>query len=268
MIKKFLYTAIFISSFSSYCTQPTKKTPVCIDLTCFMETNATSAASCVGYFDAIGYFTATGHIPGIDNLFEALQDAPAQSTLVTYNQNYQMPLILSDWLLGAPNQLIKQNCFTCLEQNTTLKNIEKTVLKSIVDMMLTPKKLIETQSIISSTKKLIEDLYATGMHDIYLVGNWDADSTQALLAKISSLKMMHLFTGFIFSHDLKTLKPHAQFYTKMLAAVGCTNPSECICLEREPVMQEEAQRLGFAYIPFSSKASVMKSHASQLGIVI
>lgn len=243
-----------------------KKIPVCIDLTCFMETNAASAASCIGYLDAISYLTKTGHIPGIENLFEALLDAPAHTNIITYNQNYQMPLILSDWLLGESNEKIKAACFACLHNNSELAPIEKKVLKSIVDMMLTPKKLIETQNIISSTRRLIEDLHATGRYDIYLVGNWDFDSTQALLQKLTDIKMMHIFKDIIFSHDLKVLKPHPDFYNKMLAKIGCQNPSDCICMEREPVMQLAAQQLGFKYIPFSTKIGALRNHALLVGV--
>src|SRR3990167_4232491 len=141
------------------------------DVESIFRTNSMRASSYIGKIDSLRYLSAVGHLPCQSDLFKQLKPIKAISTQVTYNNNLEMPLILSDWLSAAQSSQKIKDTIQKYFANKNISEIEKKVLFAIVCMMLTAKHLADTQEV----SEKIESLLAKLKHlkvKLFLVGNW------------------------------------------------------------------------------------------------
>lgn len=261
-IKSIMLTSIIclLSYFSAYANNIKA---IFVDVNALFETNKMRSAKYVGIIDSAKYMKQTGHTPSQEDLFKKLAPVPAQSTQVTYNDNLNMPLIFSDWLLNTQfnSKLISQ--IESYLKSSKLSAIEKTVLGNIVKMMLTPESLIDTQQTISATQKVIDELHQNG-YKAYLVGNW-AD-TRSLLQGFK--KTCQNLTGVICSGDIHLLKPYQEFYQAVLEKTKC-DPSQAVWIEKEDKFVDLAKQYGLQVAQFDTKKpKSLASNLKQFGINI
>lgn len=220
---------------------------ICLDIETIFETNDMKASSYVGKIDSLRYLKTIGNLPCQKDLFSKLEKVPAQSNIFTYNDGLKMPLILSDWLTH------EQSASACLSKilsyltTSTLPDIQKKILGNIIKMMMHPDALVDTQKLIPSTEKLIEQLKQKG-YKLYLTGNW---------AHLESLqkefgRSLQNFSGIFVSGKIKLLKPHQTFYTAVLEKINIDS-SEILWLEKEPNFISQMKKYNFHVIHYDPK---------------
>lgn len=241
-----LYTLLCIAP----CDLIQSKAPIkaiCFDIETILETDDMRASGYVGKLDSLFYMKKVGHLPCQKDLFENLAKVPAQSNLLTYNNNLKMPFIFSDWLLN------QQSATTCLNKTLTylttssLSDIEVKVLGNIVRMMMTPSSLIDIQKIIPTTEKLIAQLKQKG-YKLYLTGNW---------ANLESLqkdygRLLQNFSGVFLSGKMHQLKPYQDYYDTVLNQIAI-DPSQVLWLEKELNFVTQMKKYGFSVIQYNPK---------------
>ncbi|MFA5998814.1 MAG: HAD hydrolase-like protein [Candidatus Babeliales bacterium] len=220
-------------------------TSIFFDVEAIFQADSLRASNYVGKFDSIRYLAEVGHIPRQEDLFKQLKPIKAVSTQVTYNKNLEMPLIFSDWLSAKQSASKVSDSIEKYFKNKNISDIEKKVLLSIVNMMLTSSSLTDIQYVSSKIETLIGKLKRSG-YKIYLVGNW---------AHISSLKskfkdLFRLFSGVYVSSDLHLLKPYKDYYEKVLE-LSDTQPDQALWIETEQKFVSKAQPYGYKFILYS-----------------
>jgi len=221
------------------------------------------AANYVGKGNSLKYWGKVGHMPNQQDLFKSLLKMPADTDLQTYNNDLKMPLVFSSWLINStPASKLLQEILNYL-QKSNLSPIEKTVLGNVVDMMLTPDKLIDIQKPINETLKIASELRSKGFK-VYLVGNW---------SNLSSLKthfsqMLSTFNGVYLSGTIHTIKPYQDFYEYILEKTD-TPINQAIWVEREGEFIKKAKSYGYHVASFNAKApKALASELSHFGINI
>lgn len=231
-------------------------TALFFDVESIFQTDSMKASSYVGKINSLRYLSHVGNLPCQADLFNQLKTIKAQSTQVTYNNNLEMPLILSDWLTQQqPSSKIKdiiQRHFT----NKNLSDIEIKVLTAVISMMLTPQHLADTQKVRSKIENMLQALKQKG-YKLYLVGNW---------AHISSMKsefpeIFRYFNGTFMSGDIHLLKPSQQYYQYVFQATGI-HPSNALWIEPEMKFRSKVEQYG--YNVFEYKADDYRSLISGL----
>jgi len=222
-----------------------KPKAICIDVEVLFETSKMRAKNYVGAINALKYLKQVGHLPNQEDLFKQLTPVPAISTQLTYNDNLNMPLIFSDWLINlqTPSSLIK--AIDTYLQKSKLSAIEKTIFNNTAHMMLTPEELIDTQQVITSSQKLIEEL-AQKHYQVYIVGNWaDTASLQHTFKKA-----LQKCNGLLLSGTLHFLKPYPEFYQAVLETTQL-KLEEVVWIEKEPKFIKQAQSYGLQVAIFN-----------------
>lgn len=224
-----------------------------IDIEALFETNDMKASKHVGKINSIKYLTKVGHVPSQADLFKQLKAVPATSTEVVFNQNLEMPLIFSDWLLGVQPVATLQTAITkylasAKTSAVTGKNItdiEKTILENIVDMMFTPSKLAGTQQTTSQMPKIIDQLKAQG-YKVYLAGN----CADILAFKKEFDKVFAKLDGFYSSGKLHLLKPYQAFYKEVLLQTH-VSAAQALWIETEDRFVKNATKFGYNVVQFN-----------------
>lgn len=237
---------------------------VFIDIEALFETSEWKASGYVGKLNGLSYITKIGHKPSQADLFKALKPISAQSKDIIYNQNLEMPLILSDWLLGnQPMSSLKTKIISFLNSSKTLKDIEKTVFSNVVNMMLTPSNLANTQKEISHTVKIIDQLKAQGLK-VYLVGN----CADMLAFKNEFSKVFAKLDGFFYSGQLHLLKPYQEFYTTVLHTTNI-DANQSLWIETENTFIKNVQKFGYNVAIFNpNKPKNIDQELQKFGIKI
>lgn len=215
------------------------------DIEAIFQTDSMRASSYVGKIDSLRYLSQVGHLPSQQDLFNALKPIKATSSQITYNNNLEMPLILSDWLTNAQPREKIQDIIKRYLSNKNISDIEKKVLFAVVSMMLTPQHLADTQKIRSKIETILQALKQQH-YKIYLVGNW---------SHIHSMRqefpeLFTLFSGIFVSGDIHTLKPHAPFYEYILNKTGIAK-NNALWVEIEPNFAQNATKLGYLTAQFN-----------------
>lgn len=236
---------IFIMIFTSQIIEPRNITALFIDVEAVFQTDSLRASSYIGKIDSLRYLSNMGRLPSQADLFKQLKSIKAKSSQVTYNNNLELPLILSDWLASAQSANKLKETIQKYFNNKNISDIEKKVLFAIVSMMLTPEHLAHTQKISSKMESLLEKIKRSGIK-IYLVGNW---------AQISPLKsefshLFSLFTGVYVSGDLHLLKPSSEYYHTVLEKSGI-KAEKALWIETEQKFIAKVKKLGMNVISYS-----------------
>jgi FMN phosphatase YigB (HAD superfamily) len=215
---------------------------VFIDVTTIFYNDTMQASSYIGKINALRYTASVGHTPNQEDLFRSLKPLKAQSTQVTYNNNLEMPLILSDWLAAIESNTRLKDMIQRFFESRNMSDIEKKVLFAIVSMMMTPAHLADTQKISSKMRSLLERIKSSRVK-LYLTGNW---------AHIASLRsqfpdVFRLFDGVFVSGDLHLLKPAKSFYETVMTRAGAT-AANSVWIESETKFATSARSYGFKVI--------------------
>ncbi len=220
---------------------------ICFDIETIFETNENKAANYVGRINSLLYLKETGHLPCQKDLFTKLSKVPATTTLITYNNDLQMPLIFSDWLINTQPavQLLKK--ITSFLHASHLASIEQKIFENITTMMLTPTSLVDTQKVISGTTELVSQLRNKG-YKVYLTGNWaHLESLQSAFAQ--ALKLFH---GIFVSGKMHQLKPHPAFYETILTTLDL-DTSDILWIEKEVHFATKAKQLQLPVLKINPK---------------
>ncbi|MBI2353150.1 HAD hydrolase-like protein [Candidatus Dependentiae bacterium] len=247
MFKKLLLYTLFCFGL---CQTKEPISAICFDIETILTTDDMKASSYVGKVKSLMYATKIGHLPCQKDLFSKLEKVPALSHLTTYNNNLSMPLIFSDWLINKQPASSCLNKITSFLENSSsekIPSIQKEVLENIAKMMLNPSALIDTQKVISSTEKLIEQLKQKG-YKLYLTGNWAHLET---LQKEFG-RLLKNFNGIFLSGKLKALKPHQDYYDTVLGEIKI-NPSNILWIEKEPHFIASMKKHNFNVISYNPK---------------
>ncbi len=237
-MKKLILFLISFSSLSSISLYPAKITALFLDVEIIFKTNSMRASSYVGKIDSLRYLSSVGHLPSQEDLFKQLKSVKAQSNQITYNKNLAMPLIFSDWLATVQSNTKLKDTIQKYFTNKNISDIEKKVLFAIVNMMMTPQHLADTQEVSSKIETLLAKLKASKIK-IFLVGNWA--HIASLRSKFSEI--FKFFEGVFVSGDLHLLKPTQEYYTTVLSKSGM--PAEqSLWIETESKFSSQAKSYG------------------------
>jgi len=239
---------------------PKNITAIFFDIEAIFTTDDMKASSYIGKINSLRYLSHVGHLPSQEALFKNLKGIKAISHQVTYNNNLEMPLILSDWLAQLQNNTKIKDIIQKYLTNKNLSEIESKVLIAIVNMMLTPQSLADTQKIRPKIEQLLSSLRQKG-YKLYLVGNW---------AHINSLKsyfpqIFNNFSGTIMSGDIHKLKPYQDYYQDVLAKTN-TDSNHALWVETESKFASKAKQYGYNVTLFSKDYHSLLSGLRVFGI--
>lgn len=235
-----------------------KVTHIFIDINLLLETCTKAATKEVGAWNSTKYLAFMGKIPCKADFFKALQNCPAESNQLTYNENLTMPFILSDWLTGnQKNNVIKSKIYTHLDRSN-LSDIEKIIFKNITNMMLTPATFVGTQLLKKDIVKIIQKLQKSGLYTVHLIGNWDKESEPFLIKLLQNQSVIDA-QHCIFSNKLKELKPNPSYFTALLDYSGY-NPKDCLIVEVEKKHIQGATNAGIATILINGQSASQLKH--------
>ena len=234
-----------------------------IDVEVVFQTDVMTASSYIGKFNSLRYAMHVGNVPSQEDLFRQLQSVKSISTQYTYNDGLTLPLILSDWLIGAQTNTQITNEITQYIENKDISNIEKKVILAIVTMMLTPSNLADTQSIPSQIDSIIQRLYHKN-YNLYLVGNWaNIESMQQKFPNFFSM-----FKNIFISKNLQLLQPHSNFYAKILKLTNLQK-NQTLWIEKEPNFITSMKYLGYQTIQYNhGQYDQLTRNLQALGIAI
>lgn len=238
---------VFISFFSLAANTINSKniSAICFDIEAIFTTDDLKASSYVGKINSLRYLGQVGHLPSQEDLFKQLKGIKSISSQVTYNNNLEMPLILSDWLAQLQSNDKIKDIIQKFLSNKKLSDIEIKVLLAIINMMLTPQNLADTQKVRSKIEQLLKNLRQKG-YKLYLVGNW---------AHINSLKnhfshIFSYFSGTITSGDIHMLKPYQEYYQEVYKKIN-SNPKEVLWIETESKFVSRVKNYGYNVVLFN-----------------
>lgn len=235
----FLAIALIVSAISI---QADKITTIFFDMESIFETDNMKASGYIGKIASLRYLSQVGNLPNQEDLFKQLKPIKALSTQITYNNNLELPLILSDWLTNKQSSNTLKNLIQRYLSNKNLSDIEVKVLLAVINMMLTPQHLADAQKVRSKMGQTLQKLKHAG-YKVYLVGNW---------ANIQSLRqyfpeIFQYTSGSFISGDIHLLKPYIEFYHHVLQALGLPS-QQALWVETETKFYTKVQQHGFNVI--------------------
>jgi FMN phosphatase YigB (HAD superfamily) len=254
----FIFFFLIISIFNTI--SPKNITAIFFDIEAIFTTDEMKASSYIGKINSLRYLSSVGHLPNQETLFKTLKGVKANSHQVTYNNNLEMPLILSDWLAQLQNNTKIKDIIHKYLSNKNLSDIETKVLISIVNMMLTPQNLADIQKVRSRIEQLLSSLRQKG-YKLYLVGNW---------AHISSLKsffpgIFNYFSGTIMSGDIHKLKPYQDYYQDVLAKTNI-DANHALWIETESKFASRTKQYGYNVVLFNKDYNSLIAGLHSFGI--
>lgn len=188
------------------------------------------------------------------DFFNLLENIPAASTIHTYNNGQKLPLILADWMSGLKTpQEIKLLADKAIE-NSDFSTAEKNLFYGISQLMFTPKKLAESQTLVVPMAKLLKTFKEAG-YKVYILSNWDEESFEAVCKKYP--KLFNLCDQLFISGKEKLSKPNPEFFKKLLSEADL-KPAECMFIDDEPNNITAAQKLGFKTIEHKTALDTCK----------
>ncbi len=114
---------------------------------------------------------------------------------------------------------------------------------------------------ISGSVDILKRLKARG-YPLYGLSNWSAETFPFALSKYD---FFHLFEKIVISGEVGVVKPDAAIYKVLLDKVG--KPArECLFIDDSRANIDQAERLGFVTIHFTSPAQ-LEDEMNQLGIL-
>lgn len=244
MIKKHIRIFSLLSLFSITTMVQAQIKYILIDPSILFKTSEVKAAGYVGVIASMRYKANKGEFPNQKALFSALKKIKGQSIIKTYNDNLAMPSIFCDWLLSTQSNAVLKAWILAEIKKLRILDIEKEVFSNVVEMMLTPAKLIDTLSLNKDAFHVLQSLSTQGV-TIILAGNWDSESLATLRSQFS--EVFRLIHHVVVSGDIKQLKPSTDFYQHILEKFTIA-PEECISIESEQQFVTDAQNTGMHVI--------------------
>jgi HAD superfamily hydrolase (TIGR01509 family) len=165
--------------------------------------------------------------PSRKMLYEALEQAPAESKIKVYNESMQMPAIMVDWQCGL--QPIENIQATMIDQiNASSRSLtEKSLLINTILMMTNPEQLIASRRSIAEGIALLHELKDKG-YNVYVLSNWDPNSFELFQEKFPAIFMHNgkpTFDGIITSGQTKLIKPDTAIFHHALETFQITSES-------------------------------------------
>ena len=157
-------------------------------------------------------------LPSHNDVFDALETTPADSTFAAYNQGMRMPAIMVDWQCATQSLIAIQLAMNRHIKNSDKSESEKNLLLNTISMMTTPEKFIATRQVIPAGVALLHELKEKG-YKIYVLSNWDPTSFPLLVAKYPEIfkhQDSEMFDGIMISGNVGMLKPDAALFEKCL----------------------------------------------------
>jgi len=239
-------------------------THIFIDLSVLFHTNKLAAAKHVGAIASMRYKLNRGELPNERAFFNALKKAKAETAIKTYNEGLDLPFILADWLLSIKSNATLKSEILYKIQGLKISDIEKEVYSNVIEMMLTPSKLIDTLNLDKHAFQILQAL--SKQYIIILTANWDIESLSIL--RNSYPEVFSLASQVVVSGDIKCLKPHADFY-ECLCSTYNINPSDCLSLETEQRFVAATEKIGINVIVTKNTNKHQLQHKLQkFGIII
>jgi len=242
MIPNMKKSCIFIALcliFSTQSLMPSKITTIFFDVESIFETDSMRASGYVGKIASLRYLSQVGHLPCQEDLFKQLKPIRATSTQITYNNNLELPLILSDWLTNQQSSNKIKEIIQKYLSSKNLSDIEVKVLLAVISMMLTPQHLADTQKTRSKMEHTLQKLKQSG-YKIYLVGNW----SNINVMKMHFPEIFQYVHGTFMSGEIHLLKPYIEFYQHVLSHTN--TPSEnALWIESESKFNARVQQYGY-----------------------
>lgn len=221
-----------------------------IDINAIIDTSQMASAKYVGWKNSLSCLAKYNPTDPIKKkyakiaiVFDGLRNVPAQSQQTAYKSHLEIPLILSDWLLGLQsNQEILKAVKAHLVSNN-FSSSELNFFTDVISMMTTPHKLINTQYVMKKSAKFIKKLHATGKYKIYITGNWDPESVTHL-KQLLSKSISPYVDGIHFTYGSHYLKPHVEAFKDILRHYNLTaDTSLAIEVEETSVKAAQACKL-------------------------
>lgn len=217
---------------------------VFIDIEAIFETDKMKASSYIGKIASLRYLSQVGNLPCQEDLFNHLKPIKALSKQVTYNNNLELPLILSDWLTSQQATAQIKNTIQSYLANHNLSDIEIKVLMAVITMMLTPNYLADAQKIRPKMEQFLQKLKQHG-YKIYIVGNWaNIQSMQQHFPEI-----FKYCSGSFISADLHITKPQKEFYSTIQQTTK-SETHQSLWIETEYKFYQRAQQAGLHTLHF------------------
>ena len=249
MIKNHIRIFAFLSFFNITTITQAEITHIIIDPKTLFPTDESLASNYIGKAGGALYVIEKLSIPDQKAFFSALKRIKGISTLKTYDDNLTMPSVLCDWLLSIKtNAVLKTEILSKIKESPMQKG-EKSVFSDIVEMMLTPTKLINTKYLNADLFEVLKNLSNKNV-TIILAGNYDLESLAELEKKFAHV--FNFIDHVIISGEIKELKPSKEFYQYILDTFHI-EAKECISFETEQKFIDQAKALGFHVIVQNDK---------------
>lgn len=238
MKKSYILVALYLIITSHYLASD-HITTIFFDVESIFETDSMRASGYVGKIASLRYLSQVGHLPCQEDLFKQLKPIKAISTQVTYNNNLELPLILSDWLTNKQSSTKIKEIIQKYLSNKNLSDIEVKVLLAVISMMLTPQHLADTQKTRSKMEHTLQKLKQSG-YKVYLVGNW----SNINVMKMHFPEIFQYVHGTFMSGDIHLLKPQQEFYQYILQQTN-SSTENALWVETETKFNAKAQQYGY-----------------------
>jgi FMN phosphatase YigB (HAD superfamily) len=208
-------------------------------------TNKLRAAQIIGADVISAYILEQLKFPTSIDLFKALQEIPAISTMHAFNDEIALPQIMVDWKAGIQDTRDIQDAMMTHIAASNLTTAEKNLYTQIVLMITTPAQLIATKQIIIEGLQLARTLKKLG-YKLYVLSNWDAASFQLFVKKFPELftyEDQDLFDGIMIAGQQHCLKPDQKIYQAYLKKFNI-DPAQAIFIDDSLKNIQTAQKLG------------------------
>jgi len=194
----------------------------------------------LGIINVLQYFATVRRGPSAikDTFFETLNrvakehkisNRPGKTIAKDYNGK-PVPLLMNLWLKGKiPCKTLRTIIFESIDKHPEWFNyeIEKRLIRNLVEMVFTPKKFVETFELNKEIVTLAKQYKKQG-HQIYILSNWDAESFELLKQKNPAF--FALFDGIITSGETGQVKPGKKIFKTLLKKYNL-KPRNCFFID-------------------------------------
>lgn len=180
-------------------------------------------------------------------LFEALNQMECNYKNefgATDEKGNPLPDIMCAWMAGATNYeniLVSAEQFTQNNQDFFNNALEKKIINKIIKIIFGPQTVVQSSTIIKDGLKVVKKCKKQG-HTIFILSNWDRESTENLLAAFPKLFSLFDPDKIIISGEIGLIKPDPQIYQYLLDQHNL-DPQTCIFFDDQEKNVEAANQL-------------------------
>ncbi len=250
----YLYATLCQSQETIPAAQKSSKNVIIFDLDGVLcKTNDLQAFYEIGMTVIMQYMVHHGK-PSNKKLFDALEHAPAVTTINAFNEGMRLPQIMVDWQCNAQELRDIQDEMINHILNSPLTIIEKNLMINTVLMMTTPEKFIATRQVIPAGIELTRTLKKLG-YKLYILSNWDPSSFSLLTTQFPEIfkyEGQDLFDGIMTSGKTGMIKPNSDIFENCLKKFKI-NRSQAIFIDDTIENIQAAENLGIKSIHCQNK---------------